>query len=138
MAISGLKLSCAWAALLVIASVSLGQQAVYTPIGTLLPKGRLTVRSRFEFRRYLNDPTPARRELHECQVITDLDYGLGEDVALGLQLPAMMREEGSWATGQMRKDSGLGDITLTTRWSLWQNRNSPDDRFVIRHPPVAG
>lgn len=119
---TGLKLCCGWIALAMITKSACVGQPVHTPAAALPDQGQARVSTRFEFRRYVNDPTPARRELHECQVITDLEYGLTDGLAVGLQLPVAMREEGSWATGRQRDDTGLDDMTLLTRWRLWPER----------------
>ena len=102
------------------------QEAVAAPItfNTALPVARdeKLVRIQTRLLRSTDDPSGAQRDLRVWSVPVVAAYGVTEKLALFALLPILDKKlKGESTAGRLeRGDSGIGDVQLLARYTLWQ------------------
>lgn len=119
------------AASLTLSLPAWGQETFFTPAATQPSVGHFAFRERVVWSSLGDDPTGRGREGDEVVALSTLTYGLARDWSITLDVPVVWRAEQEGA-GPARTDDdqfGLGDLSATLKWRVFQEDLGPVDTF---------
>ncbi len=122
---TSLPTRCFFAIFVSSAALTFAQQPTFTPSPVMPGKGVFSLQQLFQYRQFGEDKTGLNRDVEQWSSITNIKYGLRNDLSLGLKVPLLYRELSSPASN--RTDEGIGDIELLASWRFYQHDFGPID-----------
>lgn len=115
-----------FASILFINSIAIAQQPTFTPSPVMPGKGVFSIQQLFQYRDYGEDKTGQNRNVEDWYSVTNIKYGIRNDLALGVKVPMIYRQLSAPAAGSGNEE-GIGDIEVMASWRFYQNDFGPID-----------
>jgi hypothetical protein len=122
-------LRCVLAATLavVLAPVTLAQEATNTPAATQPSVGKWYLREKVQYFKLGDDPSPEKRDIDKLVATTTLAYGITRDLSASLELPLVLSFEDPAGSAGTDTDFGANDLSLSLKWRPFQWDLNPVD-----------
>jgi hypothetical protein len=132
-----MKVIMSAAALAVIGSPALAQEAMYTEAATMPSPGTFVLREQFHFSEHGRNPDTGSESTRRHEWSHSLQIGFARDVSLRVDVPMEWRVEKGPAGGS-RDDSsfGIGEIDMLLKWRFFRHDSGGID--TLRAALLAG